>query len=504
MKNYFKLILAIVLVFALAMFASCKPDNKGSTVNYDNGVVNAFNTVSVGEGLVSKTAVADGNNYLVTVITEDAVAQYTVNSSFEISNTNDIVGTISKKARAAAKRTVAAADAGTPSALERAYTQALALSGLTSAEIESFDFDREVHRGMNVYKVELENAEAEYEYIFNADDFTLVDSKIEFKNSRPQGSESSYIGEAKAAEIAFDAANIAETDAGNVTVSSVLSEGRRIYKVKFDFAGNGYRVDVDALTGKIVRYAVTVLENAANPEVPGNITEERAKEIAINFADHDGSGSAVITKFKLDYDDGRFIYEVEVVVGGTEYELEILASDGTILDVEIEAADRGGYIPGGNTQSSGDNQGNTPTVNNFITREQAIAAVKEKAGADAFILDAELEQEWIGGVRKYYYEVEVRVGRTEYDYYVDAVTGDVTLENERLMASVTITEEEAVAKALAYFNLTEKEVRNMKIKLDDDDGRMTYEIEFYVRDLEYEIEMDASTGNIIDYEIDYD
>ena len=43
-----------------------------------------------------------------------------------------------------------------------------------------------------------------------------------------------------------------------------------------------------------------------------------------------------------------------------------------------------------------------------------------------------------------------------------------------------------------------------KVKLDDDDGRGVYEIEFYVGNTEYDYEIDAHSGGIIEYDIDRD
>ena len=43
-----------------------------------------------------------------------------------------------------------------------------------------------------------------------------------------------------------------------------------------------------------------------------------------------------------------------------------------------------------------------------------------------------------------------------------------------------------------------------KAKLDDDDGRGVYEIEFYVGNTEYDYKIDAYSGGMIEYDIDRD
>lgn len=66
-----------------------------------------------------------------------------------------------------------------------------------------------------------------------------------------------------------------------------------------------------------------------------------------------------------------------------------------------------------------------------------------------------------------------------------------------------LSSDEAVANALAHAGLAESQVTVTKNKLDYEDGRRVYEIEFYTEDLvEYDYEADASSGEILSYEMD--
>jgi len=62
------------------------------------------------------------------------------------------------------------------------------------------------------------------------------------------------------------------------------------------------------------------------------ITADKAKEIALDRAP---SGTTVI-KCELDRDDGRWVYELELRNGRTEYECDINAVTGVILDWEAD------------------------------------------------------------------------------------------------------------------------------------------------------------------------
>lgn len=65
------------------------------------------------------------------------------------------------------------------------------------------------------------------------------------------------------------------------------------------------------------------------------ITIEKAKEIALQKAGLDEK-DVVFEEASYDFDDGRWICEIEFKKDKTEYKAEILASDGTILEWEVD------------------------------------------------------------------------------------------------------------------------------------------------------------------------
>lgn len=58
--------------------------------------------------------------------------------------------------------------------------------------------------------------------------------------------------------------------------------------------------------------------------------------------------------------------------------------------------------------------------------------------------------------------------------------------------------------ALNHAQLNESDVQFVKAKLENDDGGVEYEIEFYSGRTEYDYTIDAVSGNIIEYDVDYD
>ena len=65
-----------------------------------------------------------------------------------------------------------------------------------------------------------------------------------------------------------------------------------------------------------------------------------------------------------------------------------------------------------------------------------------------------------------------------------------------------LTGEEAMKAVLDYTGLKEEEVRFTRVHLERDDGRRIYEIEFIFSGIEYEFDVDALTGRILEMDTD--
>ena len=70
------------------------------------------------------------------------------------------------------------------------------------------------------------------------------------------------------------------------------------------------------------------------------------------------------------------------------------------------------------------------------------------------------------------------------------------------MAENTITEDAAKQIALEKAGKTAEQVRFTKAHLDNDDGRLEWEIEFVADGMEYEFDIDARTSAVLDMDID--
>ena len=164
----------------------------------------------------------------------------------------------------------------------------------------------------------------------------------------------------------------------------------------------------------------------------------------------------------------------------------------------------GGVTMAANASNTDKNE--VPASQGNLTIEEAESKAVETVGGK--VTKVEFDRERSGDI----YEVEVISDGVEYDLDIDAKTGEVLRTekdddddsydtNEKVLASdeKLLTTDEVVAIALKKAQGTVTDV-----ELDDDDGRMQYDIEIEDGTYEYDFEIDAVTGEILDFEKERD
>lgn len=148
----------------------------------------------------------------------------------------------------------------------------------------------------------------------------------------------------------------------------------------------------------------------------------------------------------------------------------------------------------------------------YIGEDAAKAAALAHAGleeADVTFIHVYLDRD--DGRQEY--EVEFYSGNVEYDYDIDALSGEVLSFDQdaehisdatAAPAGAYIGEDEAKRIALEAAGLAESEVTALRVTLDDDDGRAEYDVEWYVGRTEYSYEIDAASGSVLSHEMDTD
>ena len=109
-------------------------------------------------------------------------------------------------------------------------------------------------------------------------------------------------------------------------------DGRMVYEGEAYLDGVEYDFEVDALTGEIIKWKQDGHGSGElNPDEDYLSLEEAKNNILGKLP-----GGAVISNLKLDYDDGRAVYEADAYADSTVYDIEIDAVTGETVKWEEE------------------------------------------------------------------------------------------------------------------------------------------------------------------------
>ena len=160
-----------------------------------------------------------------------------------------------------------------------------------------------------------------------------------------------------------------------------------------------------------------------------DIGKDKAADIALEDASLSESD---VTRLRIskDTDNGKGIYEVEFTMNTTEYEYEILASNGDILSADFKELQgssdpqpQGSNDPQPQRSDSHDssNHGAVPQADVQISSEQASKLALDRVPG-ATEQDLKIELDYDDGYYKY--EGDIIYDQKEYEFEIDANTGD--------------------------------------------------------------------------------
>lgn len=168
-----------------------------------------------------------------------------------------------------------------------------------------------------------------------------------------------------------------------------------------------------------------------------DIGKDKAADIALEDASLSESD---VTRLRIskDTDNGKGIYEVEFTMNTTEYEYEILASNGDILSADFKELQ--GFSdpqpqgsddpqpqgsndpqPQGSDSHDSSNHGAVPQADVQISSEQASKLALDRVPG-ATEQDLKIELDYDDGYYKY--EGDIIYDQKEYEFEIDANTGD--------------------------------------------------------------------------------
>lgn len=195
-----------------------------------------------------------------------------------------------------------------------------------------------------------------------------------------------------------------------------------------------------------------------------------------------------ITELELDKDANGSVYEVEIANDGIEYELKLDGQTGEIINLKEKRMDA-------------KQRASTKEVIDLKDKEKEQKA-KEKEEKEAKEKEEQEKKEQEQKEKVKEKEQEQAQPKTEVNKNDPSTTKEKeqqTEEKENKAKNTVIDVDEAINIALAKFPGTVDEV-----ELEEEDGRLIYEIEIEANGEEAEFEIDAYTGEIIVIEIEED
>lgn len=310
-----------------------------------------------------------------------------------------------------------------------------------------------------------------------------------------------YIGVEQAKQLALDACGMTDAGADSIAVDQVTCNGQHCYQVDITAAGQSYHYDIDALTGVIVAMSSSAVGNSANDGTGAGQSDQMAQ----GSAGQPGQGG---TGQSGQGDAGQSDQMAQGSAGqpGQTTPGQGSAAQTTQAGVTGHHPDEHHSGQAG-AQTASDPAAGGSTASGMITLEDAKAKVLAHAGLTADqVTFVENKLDYENGRQVYeleFYTADYR----EYEYEIDAYTGDVVgydhdAEHHTYSQSAgsgAITADDAKALALAKVpGATDGDIR--EFEADYDDGRLEYEGKIIYNGIEYEFEIDGSSGQFLKWE----
>lgn len=233
------------------------------------------------------------------------------------------------------------------------------------------------------------------------------------------------------------------------------------------------------------------------------IGADAAKNMAAADAQVD-TANASFSGANLGEKNGLSYYQVDFTANGREYHYAIDAMTGTVIESSSAASAQQTTGTGQQAATAGQQAAAAGQVDENQAKQIALDHAGVAESDTSFLW---VKPDYEDGVAVYEVEFYVASTNTEYDYEIEAATGsirgyDYDAENYRPgqqgVTGETKSEQEIRDIALAKVpGATEKDIR---LKLDHDDGRLLYEGKIVYQGMEYEFEIDAYSGAIQEWD----
>lgn len=298
----------------------------------------------------------------------------------------------------------------------------------------------------------------------------------------------------QALDHALSDAGLAASDITLIRQELERDHGRDRYEIEFRSGEHAYSYEIDASNGAIEGVSIMALNDQSVSASSRPDREEGGQEDGQSGQE---PSQAVETEDRQGQESGQ---------PGT---------DGQEPSQAVGTEGRQGQESGQQNQPPQSGQQGQPS-GPVETMDDAKATALEDAGlAEADVTFVKEKLDWDDGIAVY--DIKFYSADTEYEYEIDATTGAIIEKSAELLGSQGtgigggpsgadsyISVEDAKEIAAVHAGFGTSDVFFTKAKLELEHGRAEYEIEFYQNRIEYEYTIDAITGDILEFESEYD
>lgn len=314
-----------------------------------------------------------------------------------------------------------------------------------------------------------------------------------------------------------------EAGGGKVVKYQLDTEkGRKIYEIEVINGNTKYSFDIGVKDSRIYSYEEkAIISTTTSAKKTNEITAQEAGRIAVQKA-----GGGKVISSKLDYDDGKKVYDVEVQNGNVKHEVQVGAIDSKIYQYEKETVKTA-------SNSKPNTQANTKAAKKETTPNTAMA---KKPASDISLANAQqiaLSKTGGGRVVSAYadyddghkeYDFKIINGNTEYELEIGASDSKVYKFEKEVMAAsnknqtprapsgqtksqtnppANDTQSNGISLARAQQIALSKTGggRVVSSSVDYDDGRKEYEFDIVKGNMEYDVTVGADS-QIYDFDQD--
>lgn len=305
---------------------------------------------------------------------------------------------------------------------------------------------------------------------------TAASNTVQQANAYAYQNAYQYLGKAQAKAIVLKDAGVSQQKARFVKVKLDYNYGYAVYDIEFYVGSTKYDYEVDAVSGSIIQSNFGQNQNNSGENSQNNpyantqfIGKQNAKNIALKHAGISIKKVNFVT-VRLDLRDNKFIYDIEFYSGNTEYDYEIDAVNGSILAYDFDIEHFTIHNNNTNENNSSDNTASETPSNNTASETTPSNTVSETPSNNT---SPETPS-----------------------------STPATPEKPSNNATKYIGEAKAKSIVLKHSGVSAQNAKFTKVKLDRDNGRYVYDIEFYNGNTEYEYEIDAMSGTILEYDFE--